>query len=101
MQAVAPTRRKEMRPPTHAAMRHKVLAAGTQRLREPTLLRAAATAAVVHLMLAAGEAHHTAVVVAGRMVVAAEVLTAIVKISEISIFQEGPSLLNAAGLLLS
>jgi hypothetical protein len=89
-------------------MRHKVFAAGTQRLREPTLLRAAATAAVVHLMLAAGEAHHTAVVVAGRMVVAAEVLTAvgavltaIVKISEISIFQEGPSLLNAAGLLLS
>jgi hypothetical protein len=29
------------------------------------------------------------------------VLTAIVKISEISIFQEGPSLSNAAGLLLS
>jgi hypothetical protein len=106
MQAVVPTRRKEMRPPTHAAMRHKVLAAGTQRLHVPILRRAAhilpraaATAAVAHLMPAVGEAPLMAAAAVLTAVVV--VLTAIVKISEISIFQEGPSLSNAAGLLLS
>ena len=99
MLVVVHTRLKGTRPPTRAAMRRKVLAGGTQRLRGPTLPRAVATAAVALLMLAAGEALLTAGVVAGPMAVAA-VLTAIVKISEISIFQKGPSLLNAAGLLL-
>jgi multisubunit Na+/H+ antiporter MnhC subunit len=111
MQAVALIRHRGTQPPTIAVMRRKVLAGGIQRplvpiLRraEPILPRAAATAAVVHLMLAVGEVHHTAAVVAaGRMAVAdpmveAAVLTAIVKISEISIFQKGLPLTNAAGL---
>src|SRR5271154_3051054 len=101
MLVVVHTRLKGTRPPTRAAMRRKVLAGGTQRLRGPTLPRAVATAAVALLMLAAGGGLLPAGggVVAGPMAVAA-VLTAIVKISEISIFQKGPSLLNAAGLLL-
>jgi len=100
MLAVVPTRRKGTRLPTAAAMLHKVLAAVTQRLREPTLRRAAATAAAVHLMLAVEEVHPTVVAAEVHMAVAA-VLTAIVKLSEISIFQKGPSLSNAAGLLFS
>ena len=100
MLAVVPTRRKGTRLPTPAAMLHKALAAVTQRLREPTLLRAAATAAVALLMLAVAEAPPMVAVVERPMAVAA-VLTAIVKLSEISIFKKGPSLSNAAGLLFS
>jgi hypothetical protein len=101
MLAVVPTRRKGTRLPTPAAMLHKVLAAATQRLREPTLRRATATAAAVHLMLAVEEVHPTVVEAAGVHMAVAAVLTAIVKLSEISIFQKGPSLSNAAGLLFS
>jgi len=101
MLAGAHTHRKGTHLPTPVAMRRRVLAAGTQRLREPTLLQAAATAAVAHLMQVAGEAHLTAGVVAEVLTAVAEVLTATVKISQISTFQKGPSLSNAAGLLLS
>ena len=100
MLVVVHTRLKGTRPPTRAAMRRKVLAGGTQRLREPILHRAAATAAVAHLMLAEEAVHPTVVEAAEVHMGVAAVLTAIAKISEISIFQKGPSLLNAAGLLL-
>jgi hypothetical protein len=106
MLAVALTRRKETRPRTIAAMRRRVLAAGTRRLlvpilrrAAPILPRAAVTAAAVHLMLVAGEVHPTVVEAAEVPMAVAVVLTAIVKIGRISIFQKGPSLLNAAGLL--
>src|SRR5277367_1904915 len=101
MLAVVPTRRKATRPPTRGAMRPKVLAGGTQRLREPILHRAAATAAVAHLMLAEEAVHPTVVEAAEVHMGVAAVLTAIAKISEISIFQKGPSLSIAAGLLFS
>jgi hypothetical protein len=97
--AVVPTRRKGTPLPTPAAMRRRVLAGGTQRLREPTPPRAAATAAVALLMLAVGAVHPTVVEAAEVPMAVAAVLTAIVKISEISIFQKGLSLLNAVGLL--
>jgi hypothetical protein len=50
-------------------------------------------------MLVAGEVHPTVVEAAEVPMAVAVVLTAIVKIGRISIFQKGPSLLNAAGLL--
>ncbi len=106
MPAVALIRPKGTRPPTRGAMRPKVLAGETQRLRVPILRRAApilpraaVTAAAVHLMLVAGEVHPTVVEAAEVPMAVAVVLTAIVKIGRISIFQKGPSLLNAAGLL--
>ena len=102
MLAVVPTRHKGTRPPTRAAMRHKVLAEETQRPREPTLPRAAAMAVAALHILAVVEVHPTVVVAAVvPMAVVGAVLTGIAKICEISIFQKGPSLSNAAGLLFS
>jgi hypothetical protein len=101
MPAVVRTRRKVTGPPTRAAMRRKVLVGETQRLRGPTLLRAAVTAAVALRILAAEEVLPiVAEAVEVHMAVVA-VLTAIAKIGEISTFLKGPSLTNAAGLLIS
>jgi hypothetical protein len=97
MVAVALTLRREA---AIAAIRRKVLVR-TRRPHEPTLPQAAATAAEVLLIPAVGEVHPTVVVAGVPMAVAVVVLTAIVNISEISSFQKGPPLSNAAGLLLS
>jgi hypothetical protein len=101
MQArVAPTRRKETHRATIAVIRRKVVAR-IRRPHEPILLRAAATAVVAPLIPAVGEVHPTAVEVVELPMAVAAVLTAIVNISDISAFQKGPPLSNAAGLLLS
>jgi hypothetical protein len=52
-------------------------------------------------MLAVGEVHPTVVAAEVPMAVVVAVLTGIAKASEISIFQKGPSLSNAAGFLFS